>query len=254
MAKNNVHNGSVAGGIIVAFLVLVVLFFIFCFRVVGVGQVGIVTRFGNVNREVGSGVAIKMPFPIEKLTKMDVKQQKEQQDTSAATKDLQSVTTTIAVNYHLTPKTARDVFQNVGTKYNDVVIDPIIQESVKSVTAQYNAEELISKRGEVEIALNDKLMGKLTNRGISVDNVSIVNFKFSAAFDLAIEQKQVAQQNAQKAAYDLQTAQQKAAAQDVQAKTLTPEYLQLQAIEKWNGVLPTTTAGSNTIFNLPLSK
>lgn len=249
-------NGSVAGYVLAGSVITIVLFFIFCFRVVGVGQVGIVTKFGNIDREVGSGVVIKAPFPIESLTKMDVKQQKEQQDTSAATKDLQSVTTTIAVNYHLTPKTARDVYQNVGTKYNEVVIDPIIQESVKSVTAQYNAEELISQRAKVELALNDKLVGKLTNRGISVDNVSIVNFKFSAAFDVAIEQKQVAQQNAQKAAYDLQTAQQKAAAQDVQAKTLTPEYLQLQAIEKWNGILPSTysASGSGTLFNIPVSK
>lgn len=250
------NNGSASGVVLGSVAIVIVLFFILCFRVVGVGQVGIVTQFGNINREVGSGIALKLPWPMESLTKMDVKQQKEQQDTSAATKDLQSVTTTIAVNYHLTPKTARDVYQNVGTKYSDVVIDPIIQEAVKSITAQYNAEELISKRSNVELALNDKLTSKLTNRGISVDNVSIVNFKFSAAFDAAIEQKQVAQQNAQKAAYDLQTAQQQAQSQDVKAKTLTPEYLQLQAIEKWNGVLPSTYSanGNGTIFSIPVNK
>lgn len=250
------NNGSAAGVAVITVAGVVLLFFILCFRVVGVGQVGIITRFGNVDREVSSGVVIKMPFPVEHLTKMNIKQQKEQQDTSAATNDLQSVTTTIAVNYHLTPKTARDVYQNVGTNYNDVVIDPIIQEAVKSITAKYNAEELISKRSAVELALNDKLVSKLTDRGFSVDNVSIVNFKFSEAFDNSIEQKQVAQQNAQKAAYDLQTAQQKAAAQDVQAKTLTPEYLQLQAIEKWNGVLPSTYSGNGTgtLFNIPVNK
>lgn len=220
-------------------------------KVIGVGQVGIITRFGNVTREVNSGIILKMPWPVEHLTKMNIKTQKEQQDASAATKDLQTVKTTLALNYHLTPGTARTVFQTVGTNYPDVTIDPIIQEAIKSITAQYNAEELISQRSKVEIALSDRLEEKLNNRGISVDNVSIVNFEFSSTFDKAIEQKQVAQQNAQKAAYELQRAEQNALAQDAQAKTLTPEYLQLQAIERWDGHLPKATGGNN-IFNIPL--
>jgi prohibitin 1 len=222
-------------------------------RVVGVGQVGIVTRFGQVTREESSGVVFKAPWPIEHMTKMNIKTQKEQQDATAATHDLQSVTTTLALNYHLTPKTAREVFQQVGTNYPDVTIDPIIQEAIKSITANYNAEELISNRAKVEVALNDRLVSKLQDRGITVDNVSIVNFTFSKSFDEAIEQKQVAQQNAQKAAYELQAAQQKAQAQDAQAKTLTPEYLQLQAIERWDGHMPSTYSsdGSGLLFNIP---
>lgn len=241
--------------ILIGLGVVFVLFFILCFRQVGVGQVGIVTRFGKVTREQNSGILIKLPYPIEHLVKMNVQVQKEQQDASAATHDLQGVTTTVAVNYHLTPDTARKVYVDVGTEYKVRVIDPIIQESLKSVTSQYDAADLIGKRAEVEKKLEDNLVGKLTDRGISVDNVSIVNFEFSAEFKAAIEQKQVAQQNAQKAQYELQTATLKAQSQDVQAKTLTPEYLQLQAIEKWNGVLPTTVAGgSGTILSIPLSK
>lgn len=235
-------------------VVIILLFFILCFRVVGVGQVGIVTRFGNVNRESGSGVVLKMPWPIEKLTKMNIKTQKEQQDAEAATKDLQTVTTTLALNYNLTPDTARKVYQQVGTGYSVVVIDPIIQEAIKSITSQYNAEELISNRPAVELALTDRLTSKLTDRGITVDNVSIVNFAFSAAFNTAIEQKQVAQQDAQKAQYQLQTAQLQAQAQDVQAKTLTPEYLQLQAIQKWDGKMPQAVSGTSngSIFGINL--
>lgn len=215
-------------------------------HVVGVGQVGIITRFGRVTREVPSGILLKFPWPVEHLNKMNIKTLKEQQDASAASKDLQSVTATVAVNYHLTPATARQVFTTVGTGYNTIIIDPIVQEAVKSITADYNTEDLIIQRSQVEQALNTRLASKLTDRGITVDNVSITNFNFSQAFDTAIEQKQAAQQNAQKAAYDLQRAQQEAQAQDVQAKTLTPEYLQLQAINKWNGVLPQTVAGDST--------
>ena len=241
--------------IIGVFVGLILLFFLLCFRVVGVGQVGIITQFGQVSREAQSGVVFKAPWPVQHLTLMNIKTQKEQQDASAASKDLQTVTTTIALNYHLTPVTARKVFVEVGTNYSAVVIDPILQESIKSVTSKYDAAELISKRNEVELALQDKLASKLTDRGITIDNVSIVNFNFSQAFDQSIEQKQVAQQNAQKAQYELQTATTKAQAQDVQAKTLTPEYLQLQAIEKWDGHMPTTVAGgSGTVFSIPLNK
>lgn len=236
-------------------IVALLLFFVFCFRVVGVGQVGIVTRFGRITREAQSGVVIKAPWPIEHVTKMNIKQQKEQQDASAASKDLQTVTTTIALNYNLTPLTARKVFEEVGTGYVSTVIDPILQESIKSVTSRYNADELISQRTGVEKAVSDALIAKLTDRGITVDNVSIVNFSFSSSFNNAIEQKQVAQQNAQKAQYELQTAQLKAQSQDVQAKTLTPEYLQLQAIEKWDGKMPNAVStSSGSIFNIPVTR
>lgn len=246
-SKPLVISGAVVG--------LLLLFFIFCFRVVGVGEVGIITQFGQVTREAQSGVVIKAPWPIQHITKMNIKTQKEQQDASAASKDLQTVTTTIALNYHLTPDTARKVFVEVGTNYSAVVIDPILQESIKSVSAQYNASELIEQRGKVEQAIQDKLLSKLTDRGITVDNVSIVNFSFSDAFNQSIEQKQVAQQNAQKAQYELQTATTNAQAQDVQAKTLTPEYLELQAIQKWDGHMPATVSGgSGTILSIPLTK
>lgn len=238
--------------LILGAVALVLLFFIFCFRVVGVGQVGIITQFGRVTREAQSGVVIKAPWPIQHITKMNIKTQKEQQDASAASKDLQTVTTTIALNYHLTPDTARKVFTEVGTNYSLVIIDPILQESIKSVTSQYNAEELISQRPKVEQSLQDKLASKLTDRGITIDNVSIVNFSFSEAFNQSIEQKQVAQQNAQKAQYELQTATTQAQAQDVQAKTLTPEYLELQAINKWDGKMP-NYVGSGAVFNIPLT-
>ena len=119
-----------------AAIAAVLLFFMLCFRVVGVGQVGIITQFGRVTREAQSGVVIKAPWPVQQLVKMNIKTQKEQQDASAASKDLQTVSTTIALNYHLTPLTAKKVFTEVGTNYNIVIIDPILQESIKSVTSQ----------------------------------------------------------------------------------------------------------------------
>lgn len=236
-------------------ILIVILFFLLCFRVVGVGEVGIITTLGNVTSESQSGVLIKAPWPIQSLAIMNVKTQKEQQDASAASRDLQTVTASIALNYHLTPETAKKVFTSVGTNYSNVIIDPVLQESIKSVTSQYDAAELIEKRTAVEQALTDKLASKLTDRGITIDNVSIVNFDFSAAFNQSIEQKQVAQQNAQKAQYDLQTAQLNAQANQVQGAALTSQILEQQAIAKWNGVMPTTVSGgTGTILSIPLTK
>ncbi|MBT8161439.1 MULTISPECIES: prohibitin family protein [Arthrobacter] len=237
-------------GVIVA---LIVWFLVFCFRVVGVGDVAIITTFGNVTDQRGSGVLIKAPWPIQSMTAMNVQVQKEQQDASAASNDLQTVTSTVALNYHLTPATAGTVFREVGTDYKSRIIDPMLQESVKATVSQYNAEELISKRPTVEAAALKSITDKLASRGITVDGLSIVNFDFSQAFNQAIEQKQVAQQNAQKAQYDLQTAEQEAKAQQVQATTLTPDYLTLKAIEKWNGQMP-QYVGANGIFGIPMNK
>lgn len=234
--------------LITGILFLSILFFV-SFNIVGVGQVGIVTQFGRIAGEKQSGAFFTTPW--QGVTIMNIQVQKEQQDASAATKDLQTVTATLALNYHLTASTAFDVYKNIGTDYKGRIIDPVLQETVKSVTSQYNADELISQRPAVEANALQELQTKLGARGISVDNVSIVNFNFSKAFDDAIEQKQVAQQNAQKAQYELQSAQLQAQAQDVQAKTLTPEYLELQAIQKWNGQMP-SAIGSGTIFNIPL--
>lgn len=234
-------------------IIVLILAAVLCVRVVGVGDVGIVTRLGVINRQVNSGIMLKLPYPLERLTTLNVQIQKEQQDASAATQDLQTVTATLALNYSLTEASASDVYRTIGVDFKSRIIDPVLQESVKSVASQYNADELISKRPQVETAIFSELDDKLGKRGITVDNVSIVNFTFSQAFSDAIEQKQVAQQNAQKAQYDLQTADLQAQAQDVQAKTLTPEYLQLQAIQKWDGKMPSYVGGTGTVFNIPLT-
>jgi regulator of protease activity HflC (stomatin/prohibitin superfamily) len=230
----------------------VFLWLLTCFHTVDTGQIGLVKRFGNVVRTQESGFLIKAPWPIEQLTKMNVRQLKAEQPASAATKDLQNVTASVAVNYSLTPKDARNVYIRVGKNYASVIIDPIIQSSIKSVSSQYTAEELVTQRPKVSQVFYDLLKSKLTDRGITVDNVSLTDFKFAASFDAAIEAKQTAQQNAQKAQYELQTAETQAQANAVQQAALTPEILEQQAIAKWNGVLPTTVAGTDGVFNIPL--
>lgn len=252
-------TGKLAIGIPVALL----LFFIFCFRTVGAGQVGIVTRFGEINRVQTSGIALKLPYPIERMEKMETRVQKDEQQASAATQDLQDVNSTLALNYALDNETALRVYKELGKDYKDRVVTPAVQESFKAATANYTASELITKRAEVKAEAYEIIKDRLGKYGIRVVDLNIVNFAFSAEFNAAIEAVQVANQNVAKARQELETtkveaqkaieaANGAAEAQRLQQATLTPLILQKLAIEKWNGVLPTTNAGGDTLFNIPL--
>lgn len=255
----------ISKGLVITVLVILafVWFWIFCFRTVGAGQVGIVTRFGDVNRVATSGIALKLPWPIERIEKMETRVQKEEQDATAATSDLQDVNGKLALNYALDNATALRVYKELGKDYKERVVTPAVQESFKAATAQYTAQELITKRAEVKAYAYKAIKGRLDKYGIRVVDLNIVNFSFSAAFNAAIESVQVANQNVAKARQELETtkveaeksiaaANGQAEAQRLQQQTLTPELLQKYAIDKWNGALPTTTASDGTIFNIPV--
>ncbi len=223
------------------------------FVVVKSGYVGVVTTLGKVTGEMQPGFNWKQPF-TQHVTQMNVQVQKDQTEASAASKDLQTVSTTIALNYHLDHAQVSNVYVNLSPDYADRIISPAVQETLKAVTATFNAEELLTQRAEVSKEVNLLLLQKLQPRGILVDQVSIVNFKFSPEFSSAIESKQVAQQDAQRAQYTLQKAQLDAQANQAQQAALTDQILEQQAIAKWNGVMPTAVSGNSTIFSIPVGK
>jgi regulator of protease activity HflC (stomatin/prohibitin superfamily) len=222
------------------------------FAIVKSGYIGVVTTAGKVTGEMQPGIHTKWPF-IQHVTKMNVQVQKDQTAATAATNDLQDVTSTVALNYHLDHDQVDNVFVNLSDQYADRIIAPTIQEAVKSVSAKYSASELLTKRASVADDITHILITRLQPRGIVVDQLSIVDFRFSREFTASIESKQVAQQNAERAEFTLQQAQKDAQAQEVVKASLTPEILQQQAIAKWNGVLP-LYVGQGSILNIPLSK
>jgi regulator of protease activity HflC (stomatin/prohibitin superfamily) len=247
-------------------LVIVIFFFILLFNsatIVNAGQRGVIVRLGNVqDRILDEGLHLKLPF-LERVVKMDVTNQKIETEADAASRDLQSVNTTIAVNYSLRVETVNTLFQQVRRDYQKRLIDPAIQEAVKAATARFNAEELITKRPEVRNAIIEDLVSRLSSQGIDIINVSIVNFSFSAAFNAAIEEKQVAEQRALQAERDLQRieieakqriAQAEAEAQAIritgQALANNPALVELEAVKKWNGILPTYSGGPMPFLNL----
>lgn len=246
----------------IAIVTAIVLFFALCFRTVGAGQVGIITRFGDVNRVQTSGVAIKFPWPVERLEKMETRVQKEEQDASAATADLQDVNAKLALNYALDNETSLRVYKELGKDYKNRVITPALQESFKSSASGYTASELITRRAEVKNKAYEVIKARLDKYGIRIVDLNVVNFSFSQEFSKSIESKQVAAQNAERAKFDLERAITDAKAQEAQKTSLSPELLrkmeldnQAEAIRKWRGDMPQTVAGSNgAVFNIPLTR
>lgn len=189
---------------------------------------------------------------------METRVQKEEQDSTAATADLQDVNAKLALNYALDNATALKVYKELGIDYKNRVIIPAVQESFKSASAEYTAQQLVTERPAVKQKAFDIIKSRLEKYGIRVVDLSITNLQYCAVFNKAIEDVQVAKQQAAKAEQDLARvkieAEQKVAqanadaeAQRLQQQTLTPELLQKYAIDKWDGKLPTTNAG-NTPF------
>lgn len=219
--------------------------------VISAGHRGVVTRMGKVTgRILGEGVHMIMPWEIEKTWIVEVRVQKEQVDAAAASQDLQEVKSTLALNYHLQTDEVQWIYQNLGTEYKSRIIDPSIQESFKAVTAQYPVADLLTKRPEVKEKARLILEERLHKNHIIVDDLSIVNFDFSSEFNKAIEQKQVAQQEAERAQYKLDAAKKDAEAIKVQGDALkaNPELVNWEAVKKWNGKMPTYLGGSMMPF------
>lgn len=234
-------------------LIVLALILVFnTFGVVGAGQRGILLQFGAVQDKVfGEGLYFKIPL-IQDVVKMDVRIQKDEIPASAASKDLQIVTSKIALNYHLSPDSVNKVWQEVGKDYNTRIISPSIQEAVKAESAKFTAEELITKREEVKEQIKANLTQRLLTRSIIVDEFNIIDFEFSRAFNEAIEAKVTAEQLKLKADRDLERivieaeqkvadARGKAEAISIEAQALrqNPQVVELRWIEKWDGKVPT---------------
>jgi regulator of protease activity HflC (stomatin/prohibitin superfamily) len=228
--------------------------------IVPAGYRGVLLRFGAVTSVLGEGIHFVVPG-ANQVVLLEVRTQKEVSQSTAASKDLQVVTANIALNFHINKEQAATLFQNVGTEYRARIIDPVVQESLKVVTARYTAEELIRLRDKVKNEVEKEITQRLAVYNITVEpmGVSITNFDFSEEFNKAIEQKQVAQQMAEKQKYVLQQAQLEAQTSITKAKgvaesgRINAQALQVQGgrlvlarewIDKWDGKLPTVQGGS----------
>ena len=189
---------------IAAFLALIVL--PNCFATVPVGSTGIMLTMGKVeDTALSEGMHFKIPF-VQRIVSMDNRVKKLELSTEAFSKDIQTVSATLAVNYRLQTEKTFEIYKTTGTAYEDNLIVPATHEVLKSVCAQYTAEELISKRAESSDKMRDELDAKLSQIGISITDFNIIDFDFSDEFISAVESKQVAEQLKKKAATENETA------------------------------------------------
>lgn len=255
------EKGNMILEIIIGVIILIAIIILASTTTVPTGYVGVKTRFGQVqNTTIQEGLNLKLPF-VEKIVKIDCRTKKYENDKAyeSSTKDMQVVNNIyIAINYAVEKSEANKLYQSTGTKYEEILIEPAIQESVKSAFSQFTAEELIVNRNKVSELIKTSLMNKLKDKGINITETSIKNFDFSEQYNKAIENKATAQQQAETAKAELERAKidnekkienAKAEAevmrqqnQEITDKTLKLKELEVRQnlINKWNGQLPTT--------------
>ena len=240
-------------------LILIVLFFKSWF-IVEPWYNGFTVTLGKINQTVYSDwLHLKTPI-ITKAVKYNIQTQKLEAVADASSKDLQTVSAAIVVNYKYKESEVVNLYKNVGKeeKVAEKIITPAVQEVFKSVVAKYSAEQLITERSVVSKDIEDSLNKRLESYGIQIQLFNIVNFDFSKSFNDAIEAKVTAEQNAlaeknklEKVKYESEqkvvAAEAQAKAIEIQAKAIQTqwgaEYVKLKWIEKWNWQLPTTMAG-----------
>lgn len=250
-----------------ALLIVAVPLVLSSFTIVPAGHTGVILTLGKVSEtSYSEGFHLKVPF-IQHVEAMSNKIQVYETPASAVSKDLQSVSSNIAVNYKLVSDKCADMYKGCSGDYQTVLVAPAVQESMKSVTAKYTAEELITERAAVGAEVKSSLDAKLNGYGVYIEKFNIVNFDFSEEFNNAIEAKQVAEQNLLKTKTEqeqaiviaeanakqkviaakaeaeaiLAEAQAQADANKLLEESLSEKVIAYEQIQKWDGVMPKVT-------------
>ena len=257
--KPKMTNKRLLGNLLLGFLLLAIISTFFV--VIPPGHRGILLTLGRVQKPLlTEGLHLVIPW-VNTVEVLTVRVQKREIEAEASSKDLQDVFSDVALNWHLMADEIDQIFEQVGDQEQviDRIIDPAIEEVLKAVLARYTAEEIIAKREQVKGEVDTVLSDRLGNYHIAVDDLSLVHIRFSQQFRNAVEAKQVAEQEAKQAEFIAQKAIKQAEAMVNLAKgeaeaqrlikaTLSPEILQKQAIEKWNGNLPLMVGDKNHKF------
>jgi prohibitin 2 len=243
-------------------------------KIVDSGNRGVLTHWSAVdltNPPLDEGIHFLVPFQDD-VVQLEVRTQKYDAQTRSASKDLQTVETTVTVNYHADEERVHILYKEVGLDYENRVIQPAIEETVKQVTANYNAEELITKRPLVKADIENAIRERLDLFSVKTEVISITDFDFSDLFSKAIESKVEAEQKAKKAENDLIRIEVEARQLEAQAEGLAsanmaeargeakaisiinqalssnPYYLEWLKTQAWDGKLPLVVGQGGTPF------
>ena len=261
-------------------VVFAVIFLSSSFVVIPAGHTGVALTFGKVEDVVlQEGLHFKVPF-VQKIVVVDNRIVKLDVNTEAFSKDLQTITTVVAVNYHVGKENSQTLYKNVGMGFEEVLITPAVNEVLKAVTAKYTAVELVSSRAEVSMLLDEGLNEKMNAYGIFINELNIINWDFSEEYINAVEAKQVAEQNLIKTRTEQEQAlvianteaQKRVIAAEAEAneikvlaqanaesnriitESISELLIKYQTVSKWDGKLPTVMSGSdNMLIDIPLT-
>jgi regulator of protease activity HflC (stomatin/prohibitin superfamily) len=232
------------------------------------GSRGVMVTMGKTGTEVlGEGPHLKLPF-ISSIKTMSIRIKKSEDTTEAATKDMQKVIAKIAINWTINPDSVGQMLREVGSEESIEVnvIAPAVAEVLKASTSKMTAEEVLTRRMELKHSIDEALIARLKQYGLIVKDISLVDLDFTREFNHAVEQKQIAEQQAKQASYVAEKATQDAIAAVNQAKgqadslllnataqakaqnllrqSLTKDVLALEYLKKWDGKLPQVLTGS----------
>lgn len=231
------------------------------FTIVPSGSSGVRVTLGKVSDTVmESGLNFQIPL-VQKTVVVNNQVQREDVQGEAASKDLQTVTYNVSVNYNVIASESAELYRTVGKSWSEVIIRPAIQESVKAAIAQYTAEELITSRAAVSNVMLEEINGRMSEYGINIAEINIITMDFSPEFDAAIEAKTVAtqqvlteQQNLEKAKVIAQQkvveAQAEAEANKTKSESITDEILMNEFLSRWNGELPVVMGSDGNILDI----
>ena len=281
MFKDKAGNFSPFKLILTIFVVILAVIFLgSSFVVIPAGHTGVALTFGKVEDVVlQEGLHFKVPF-VQKIVVGDNRIVKLDVNTEAFSKDLQTITTVVAGNYHVGKENSQTLYKNVGMGFEEVLITPAVNEVLKAVTAKYTAVELVSSRAEVSMLLDEGLNEKMNAYGIFINELNIINWDFSEEYINAVEAKQVAEQNLIKTRTEQEQAlvianteaQKRVIAAEAEAneikvlaqanaesnriitESISELLIKYQTVSKWDGKLPTVMSGSdNMLIDIPLT-
>ena len=276
-----IGRGLQVAGVLLGLVIVVLSSFV----VVDAGHIGVVTVFGNVEKEpLYNGLHFVLPY--KDVVQMDTRVQKHEARYDAASVDIQAVHAVMALNYRLIGDRAPEVYRTVGLRYEQSIIDPAAAEVLKANTAVHAANDILQQRPKIKADVQDGLTKWLLKYGIQVTEVSIKDIRFDKDFEQAVERKQIAQQVAEQKRYEVDQAKREAeskvarergegaalqaraegeaaalrlraaAEAEYNAKvtqSLTPTLIQQQYLAKWDGHLPqfVTGSGGNLLMQIP---
>lgn len=245
---------------VIAILAVIIIGFS-CFSIVSPGHTGVVVTLGKVSDKVlEEGIHFKLPF-VSSVEQIDNRVLKTEVESNAASKDLQTISSKVSINYRVNRASSAEIYKNVGSDFTNVIVNPAIQECVKSIAAKYTAEQLITNRAVVSTEMEESISQKINPYGLSIEVFNIVNFDFSEEFNKAIEAKQTAQQAALKAEQDLarikveaeqtvEKARAEAEAYKLKNEQITDKVIMMEFIDKWDGELPKVASDAGALFDV----